>query len=58
MCKWTFPKGNVKPGLTPRQGAEFEDFEEAGVMGNQHYLKALPLEGAQLLGEFLDHGKR
>ncbi|MDE0799671.1 MAG: hypothetical protein OSB02_02900 [Rhodospirillaceae bacterium] len=44
--------------MTTRQDAEFEAFEEAGVMGNLHYLKAFPLEGSQLLGEFLGHGKR
>ena len=36
MCRWTFPKGNVEPGLTARQDAEFEAFEEAGVMGNEN----------------------
>jgi 8-oxo-dGTP pyrophosphatase MutT (NUDIX family) len=32
--RWILPKGNIEPGLTIRESAEFEAFEEAGVMGN------------------------
>jgi 8-oxo-dGTP pyrophosphatase MutT (NUDIX family) len=31
--RWTFPKGNVEPGLTHAQSAALEAFEEAGVHG-------------------------
>src|SRR5215469_4464256 len=31
--RWTFPKGNAEPGLTPAQAAALEAFEEAGVHG-------------------------
>jgi 8-oxo-dGTP pyrophosphatase MutT (NUDIX family) len=31
--RWTFPKGNVEPGLTTAQAAALEAFEEAGVHG-------------------------
>jgi len=31
--RWTFPKGNVEPGLTHAQVAALEAFEEAGVHG-------------------------
>jgi 8-oxo-dGTP pyrophosphatase MutT (NUDIX family) len=31
--RWTFPKGNTEPGLTPAQSAALEAFEEAGVHG-------------------------
>lgn len=34
--RWILPKGNIEPGLTIRESAEFEAFEEAGVMGNLH----------------------
>ncbi len=30
---WIVPKGYVEPGLTARESAEFEAFEEAGVAG-------------------------
>ncbi len=30
---WIVPKGNVEPGLTARESAQFEAFEEAGVAG-------------------------
>lgn len=32
--KWTLPKGIVDPGLSPRQSALKEAFEEAGIKGN------------------------
>jgi 8-oxo-dGTP pyrophosphatase MutT (NUDIX family) len=31
--RWTFPKGNMEPGLTSAQTAALEAFEEAGVHG-------------------------
>ena len=31
--RWVLPKGNVEPGLTACESAEFEAREEAGVMG-------------------------
>lgn len=31
--RWIIPKGNVEPGLTARESAEYEAFEEAGVTG-------------------------
>src|SRR5258706_3698151 len=31
--RWTFPKGNVEPGLSTRESAALEALEEAGVMG-------------------------
>lgn len=31
--RWTFPKGNVEPGMTHAQAAALEAFEEAGVHG-------------------------
>jgi 8-oxo-dGTP pyrophosphatase MutT (NUDIX family) len=31
--RWILPKGNIEPGLTARESAEFEAFEEAGVIG-------------------------
>src|SRR5262249_4564733 len=31
--RWTFPKGNVEPGLSHAQAAAMEAFEEAGVHG-------------------------
>lgn len=31
--RWVVPKGHVAPGLTPRQSAGKEAFEEAGVAG-------------------------
>ena len=30
---WIVPKGNVEPGMTARESAQFEAFEEAGVAG-------------------------
>ncbi|MEM9065533.1 MAG: NUDIX hydrolase [Planctomycetota bacterium] len=30
---WTIPKGLIDPGMTPRQMAEIESLEEAGVIG-------------------------
>lgn len=35
--RWIIPKGNVEPGLTARESAELEAFEEAGVTGKLHY---------------------
>jgi uncharacterized protein len=35
--RWILPKGNIEPGLTVRESAEFEAFEEAGVMGTLHH---------------------
>ena len=32
--RWILPKGHIEPGLTDRESAEFEAFEEAGVVGN------------------------
>jgi len=31
--RWVLPKGNIEPGLTARESAEFEALEEAGVVG-------------------------
>lgn len=31
--RWIIPKGNIEPGLTATESAEFEAFEEAGVVG-------------------------
>jgi len=31
--RWILPKGNIEPGLTAPESAEFEAFEEAGVVG-------------------------
>lgn len=31
--RWIIPKGNIEPGLTAPESAEFEAFEEAGVVG-------------------------
>jgi 8-oxo-dGTP pyrophosphatase MutT (NUDIX family) len=31
--KWTFPKGKVNPGLSPRESAALEAWEEAGATG-------------------------
>ncbi len=31
--RWVIPKGHIESGLTPRQSAEKEAFEEAGVNG-------------------------
>jgi 8-oxo-dGTP pyrophosphatase MutT (NUDIX family) len=31
--RWIVPKGYLEPGLTARESAEFEAFEEAGVAG-------------------------
>lgn len=31
--KWTFPKGQIDPGMTGMEAAENEAFEEAGVTG-------------------------
>lgn len=31
--RWILPKGHLEPGLTPREAAEFEALEEAGVVG-------------------------
>jgi 8-oxo-dGTP pyrophosphatase MutT (NUDIX family) len=31
--KWTFPKGNLNPSVSPSQSAALEAFEEAGVKG-------------------------
>ena len=31
--RWVPPKGHIAPGLTPRQSAHKEAFEEAGVVG-------------------------
>lgn len=31
--RWVLPKGNIDPGLTAWESAEFEAHEEAGVMG-------------------------
>lgn len=31
--RWIIPKGNLEPGLTARESAEFEALEEAGVVG-------------------------
>jgi 8-oxo-dGTP pyrophosphatase MutT (NUDIX family) len=31
--RWIIPKGNIKPGVTPRRAAEQEAYEEAGVRG-------------------------
>ncbi len=32
--RWIIPKGNIDPGMTAREAAEMEAFEEAGVMGH------------------------
>lgn len=31
--RWIVPKGHIEPGLTPRETARFEAFEEAGLTG-------------------------
>ena len=31
--RWIVPKGHVEPGLSVREAAEFEAYEEAGVIG-------------------------
>ncbi|NQV58015.1 MAG: NUDIX hydrolase, partial [Rhodospirillales bacterium] len=32
--RWVLPKGHIERGLTPRESAEFEAFEEAGLSGD------------------------
>ena len=32
--RWIVPKGHVEPGLSIREAAEFEAYEEAGVIGH------------------------
>jgi len=32
--RWIIPKGNIDPGMTARESAEIEAFEEAGVTGH------------------------
>ena len=32
--RWIIPKGNIDPGITARESAEIEAFEEAGVIGH------------------------
>jgi 8-oxo-dGTP pyrophosphatase MutT (NUDIX family) len=34
--KWVIPKGIIEEHLTPRESAEKEAFEEAGIKGNTH----------------------
>lgn len=34
--RWQFPKGMLEPGLSPRESAEQEAFEEAGATGIAH----------------------
>ena len=31
--RWIVPKGHIEPGLTPRETARFEAYEEAGLTG-------------------------
>lgn len=31
--RWIVPKGHIEPGLTPRETARFEAYEEAGLSG-------------------------
>ena len=35
--RWIIPKGNIEPGLSARESAELEAFEEAGVTGKLHH---------------------
>lgn len=46
--RWVLPKGHIAPGLTPRQSADKEAYEEAGIegvvarkpLGHYHYRKS------------------
>lgn len=42
--RWIVPKGRLEPGLTARESAEYEAFEEAGVAGQL---------GSNSIGSFL-----